>query len=639
MTDRNSGSPPDLDDADARVRFAMSEDGLTLGISRYFPPSGAGNELTAEAIRAQLREAGVTMDPEPGACDKIIRYLNEGREITKTALVRGRPAVDAQDASLTPEGDVSFPVFPGQVCYRLSPAVNAAEGLTIDGRVLKPRKTGKPKQIKAKAGDNCVYDAGAGTLTAEVYGQAGIKDGLVSVRPLLYVTEDETALMATIHWRDNLGRKIELDLFESEFQRLGVHLEPDEEALDKAVAQAEKTKEPTPEVVLVQGKKPVPGKDGWIEFVVEMPQAAGTMDEQGRMDWRNKGTHPSIQPGDTIGRVHPPEPGQGGIDIHGKSIPPDEGRPLTVTPGENVEQVGGDLFRATGPGMVVYQRKVLSVSDCLVVKDVDVSSGNIKVDTGSIRINGSVQTGFEVISPNHVVVGDTVENARIMAGGDVEVKNGVLMGEEGGLIRARGMVQAGFATGARIECGGDVILAGEASHCHIKTKGMLLVTGTKGVLQGGEVVAVKGVEVRELGSDLGVMTTVIIPWDGEEDPDLAAKKAEIVEKLNKLNEILGPGEDEDILMAANTEEQHKIGRMVDMRVNLRGSLESVNAKLAREAARRRDAIRRARVKVHGTIQPGVVLRIAGKVKEFTKTMDRSMFYYDPDKRELITTGF
>ena len=122
-------------------------------------------------------------------------------------------------------------------------------------------------------------------------------------------------------------------------------------------------------------------------------------------------------------------------------------------------------------------------------------------------------------------------------------------------------------------------------------------------------------------------------------PYIAPRALMEMEKLGKLNEMLGPGEDENILFNAPTEEQHKVGRMLDMRIKLREAMDKLNERMAKEAVVRRDAIRRARVKVHSTIHPGVVLKIAGKVKEFSVPMDRSMFYYDPDKRELVNTGF
>lgn len=638
MSDSTSAQ---TNDSDARVRFALSEDGLTLGISRYFPPAGNGKELSAESIREQLRAAGVEKEPEPGACEKIVQYLSEGKEITGKALVRGEPAAEPRDASLNPEGDLSFPVFPGQVCARLTPAVRPAEGMTIDGRVLKPKETRKPKEIHAKAGKHCAFDEKTGAFTARTYGLASVTDNEVSVAPLLRITKDKAHLRAGIHFRDNLGREMSLELFTPELQRLGIALKPDRQALEAAVAQARETGKLVEKMTLVRGKRPVPGKDGHLEFLVDMPQKAGTVDEQGRIDWKNRGTHSSIAEGDTIARLHPPEPGVGGMDIFGKPIPPAEGKELTVLAGENVELVGESTFKATGPGMVVHERKVLSVTDCLQVNDVDVSTGNIRVASGSVRINGSVQTGFKVTAPNHVVVGDTVENARIEAGGDVEVQNGILMaeaGEEGeteGLILAGGSVQAGFGTGARIVAGGDVLFNSEVINCRIEAQGMVATPSSKGILHGGEITAVKGVEAQELGSELGATTTIVIPWEGDEDLSLLEKKAELAKEIRELNEQLGPGEDEEILLKAKTDQQHVVGARLERRSKLKKNLEVVAASIARFKAKRREAILKARVRVHGVIHPGVAIKIAGRTMQVTKPISRSQLYFDPEVGEIV----
>ena len=640
MSDSKPDATPDSNGADARLRFALSKDGLKLGISRYFPPSGKGKELTVEAIREQLRAAGVDKEPEPGACERIILYLNEGKDITKKVLVRGEPAQEPRDATLAPEGDLNFPVFAGQVCARMTPAVTAAEGLTIDGRVLRPKETHAPKNLDARAGEHCSLDMVSGAFTAQVYGLASITDNEVSVNPLLRLTKDKAYLRAGIHWRDNLERPTGPELFAPELGRLGVTLKVDEKALAEAVAQALETGALVENVILVRGKRPTHGRDGWLEFKVAMPQEAGTVDEHGRMDWRDRGGHSSVKPGDTIALLHPPEPGQGGIDIFGKPIPAIEGKPLSVLTGENVEVVNENTFKATATGMVIHERKVLSVTDCLQVNDVDVASGNIKVASGSVKINGSVQSGSKVSAPNHVVVGDTVENARIKAGGDVEVKNGILMSEgddaeADGRILAGGSVMAGFAAGARIKAGKDVLFSGEVINCRIETKGMVATPSGKGILHGGEIITHKGLEVHELGSDLGVTTTVVIPWQGDENLPLLEKKSEIVKQLKELNEKLGPGEDEDILLSAKTDQQHIIGGMLEQRMRLKRGYKAIAHSIAKYTAKRREEIQKARVRVHGVIHPGVVFKIAGRGMQVTKPISRSQVYFDPDVGEIV----
>ena len=113
----------------------------------------------------------------------------------------------------------------------------------------------------------------------------------------------------------------------------------------------------------------------------------------------------------------------------------------------------GITYKATSIGIVHFQDNTLAVKDVLETKgDVDYSTGNIKLEKGSVHVNGSIREGFTVEAPAHVVVKDSIEGAIVSAGGDIEVKGGLVISGKGE-IKAHGIITAQFASNARIECG------------------------------------------------------------------------------------------------------------------------------------------------------------------------------------------
>ncbi|MGE4552973.1 MAG: FapA family protein, partial [Desulfovibrionaceae bacterium] len=154
-------------------------------------------------------------------------------------------------------------------------------------------------------------------------------------------------------------------------------------------------------------------------------------------------------------------------------------------------------------------------------------------------------------------------------------------------------------------------------------------------LQGGEIVTARGVEALEIGSDLGVATTVAITWRMDEDIPLLKQRSAMLKKMKKIREALGDGEPRDILLRTEPARRPQVAELLKLRIRLSAELEETRQTLARHAARRSQAIRRARITAHRVIHPGVTLKIAGRVLHVHAPIQRSQIYFDPDRRELV----
>src|SRR5208337_4362272 len=86
--------------------------------------------------------------------------------------------------------------------------------------------------------------------------------------------------------------------------------------------------------------------------------------------------------------------------------------------------------------------------------DVDLTTGNINFN-GTVHITGSVRPGFKVQADSDVIIERDVEDAHIIAGGNITIKNGVV-GNESVHITARGDITARFIQNARIEAGKSI---------------------------------------------------------------------------------------------------------------------------------------------------------------------------------------
>lgn len=623
--------------SDARFRFCLSEDKMKLGISQYTPPSKLGAEATVDSICRQIAEAGVKLDPDRAAAKRIISILQNGGgidEISGITLVRGVEVQEPEDASIEPQGDLTKPVFPGDRFAEYSPPKLARNGETIDGVITKPKDNRKAEDIKPEAGENCDFDARDGGFTATTHGIARIEGGRVSVAPCLRVTSDEIKVLGDLYDKDFRGLAVTPDRIVKVLHDMEIGLEPDLDWLDKELERAAKSRQPRLNKTVIKGKRPIDGRDGWLEYLVATREEAGTEDDQGRIDYRNRGLYPSVTPDQTVARLHPPTQGEAGVDVYGKTIPANAGRELTLHAGENIEvSADGITFTAKDTGILVVEKNTVSVTQCLVIHgDVNLGTGNVRTDEGSVKVTGNVLSGFKVEAPKHVIVEGSVESADIKAGGDVSVKGGILQ-PDGGTVFAGGEVVTGFAANATIRAGRSLVIKNECSNCRVQTPYLLAAKG-KGVVQGGVLVITKGMEVNELGSELGVPTTISVGIGSEKDSELIAERTRLKKELQKIDHALGGADPKDILQRTPEAKRPQVAKIIKHRMNVAKRFEDTAARAAEMTKQRISQLSGVKIKVRKQIHPGVLVKMGGKTMKVKNTLERSMIFWHPGKDDI-----
>ncbi|WP_272701043.1 DUF342 domain-containing protein [Desulfovibrio sp. Fe33] len=620
---------------DAQFRFCMSEDGMKLGVNRYFPPNG-GKEPSVALLKAQVAACGVRLPVDEEAAGRIVAAVLAGDEFRGIPLVRGIPPREPREAVLSALGDLQFPVFPEDRFLRFRPAATAAVGESIDGRAIRPTGSFTPKAVKVEAGEHVDWDPSAGAYYSRVWGVAKIRDGVVSVTPCAHITDDEVEVVGTIHHKDFRGEPITVERIEKELRDMGVLIPVDLEALAAKLGQAGDMNMALPNQVLVKGAHPVPGRDGWLESMVATRDETGTEDASGRLDFRDRGTYPMVVTGQIIGRLHPPTAGEGGIDIYGKTIPASAGRELKIVLGENVLlQNDGTTYASKAQGVAVLERNTLSVTECLVVHgNVDLNSGNVKVEHGSIKVLGSIQAGFSVSAPKHVLVEGSIESSTVYAGGLVEVKGGILM-PDGGEIVSDGRVVANFAINARIRAGHDVVIANEIQNSSIHTDGRLIALSGKGTVQGGEVLARKGIEINELGSELGVATLVGIVVEDCEDDALREERIRVAQSIKKIDATLGTEPPETLLARTPEARRPALVEVIRHREALVKRRDALSDKINRTTVRLQQELAGLTIQVKKIVQPGAVIGFCSVRKKVEKRLEATVFYWDAEKRDIL----
>jgi len=260
------------------------------------------------------------------------------------------------------------------------------------------------------------------------------------------------------------------------------------------------------EITIGKGIKPEDGKDGYIEYKIDMsakPQFIPKDDNT--VDYKSAMQITLVNAGDVLADVIPPTQGSDGMDVRGAPIKAKAGEKAKYFLGEGVEEKDGHIT-VTAAGTPNVQDDVIVVHRHYVLQgDVDLSSGNINFP-GTVVIHGNVTDGFEVVSEENVVVNGLISGAKVTAKGYVKCAGGI-QGKGKAEIIAGSFVAATFVSAATIVAEGDIVITKDILHSTVSCLGEIRLGGS---IIGGVATAFKGVECGELGSESGVKTIVNI---------------------------------------------------------------------------------------------------------------------------------
>ena len=171
----------------------------------------------------------------------------------------------------------------------------------------------------------------------------------------------------------------------------------------------------------------------------------------------------------------------------------------------------------------------------MVHEDVPSVTGKLEVD-GSVYVVGSIYSGGYIKATGDIIIEHNVETARLIAGGNVMIKKGSCSKHDC-FIDAGGEVSGKFFEAANINAKGNV-KANYIMNSNINTLGRVIVSGSKGILLGGRICAVKGVDTFNLGNSSHLKTILEVGRNElyeKEQAEYAEKREQLLNELSALD--------------------------------------------------------------------------------------------------------
>lgn len=387
-------------------------------------------------------------------------------------------------------------------------------------------------------------------------------------------------------------------------------------------------------ILIAVGEKVVDGRDGEIKYLFD-PVVKPLKDDSDNINYKELNLVRNVEKGQKLAEVIPPVEGKEGCTVLGKKVLPKIGKTCLLPIGRNTNPnpENPNILIAAIDGHVPLKGKNVDVDPILTIKgDVDFSTGNINF-IGSITINGDVKSGFSVKSQNDIQINGTVEDAVIEAGGNVLIKSGFVGRGEGKII-AKGKVMAKFCEKETIISDDDISLGEYAMHCNIQTKGKLLVTAQKGLVVGGEIYALQGMEAKIIGNQNYTPTKIFVGIDKEIREKIKEKKITLEKQLSNKKEIEKAQFllQQRRLIKKELPEDKKI--LLEKLNTAKGQTENAERQILLEIENLENEIKKfkdATVKVIDTVYPGTTITIFNKTTGVSVHLKKIVYKYTEEE--------
>ncbi len=281
-------------------------------------------------------------------------------------------------------------------------------------------------------------------------------------------------------------------------------------AIDDALARCNLEHELVKEVVIARG---TPAEAAVPEHVVLEPEwhkKEAPDAEALTVDWKAVSPFVLVHAGDQLAHRVREVAGKPGQTVKGSPLPAKSLAPAVLVPGSGVREtpVG---FEAETDGRLIVEKGVFSVSPVLELVDgISYKTGNILFQ-GDVVVHKAVADGFVIEAAGGISLDCVLDAWRVKSGKDLLAPAGVV-GKPGSTIVVGGSVQAKYLENVTVSAQGDVRVENSIMRSHIKSRGKVVV-GEKGVIAGGTIEALSGIDTLNVSTPTGPRTELFCGID------------------------------------------------------------------------------------------------------------------------------
>ncbi|SFB70395.1 DUF342 domain-containing protein [Butyrivibrio sp. YAB3001] len=394
--------------------------------------------------------------------------------------------------------------------------------------------------------------------------------------------------------------------------------------------------EPGLKYLVAAGKEVVNGSDGYYEYSFDPENKTEiSFDSEGEIDFSKLDMVQQVHVGDKIAIYHRANKGSDGFNVYGEVIKAAHGKEIPILKGDGFMIMNDRVtYVAKYTGAITLKDNIINIKKVMVVPEVKITDKKINYD-GVVFVQENVRSGSEIVATGDVIIGGYMESSYITSGGNVVIAGGANCPVRGS-INAKGNVTAKFCEGVTIT--GNEISANYFINCKINAKGMVKTFGRQGMIYGGNIQSVEGVESAILGNKSGGRTII----------NLGASAA-ILKEYGDLQKQISREQEDLKTLTVEKNRLQEIGvvdkKLMQWKIKINAAVGVKESKI-KELNKKKEGLdeeikkgSNARVVVTSIIYAGTFIVIDGvayKVQEDRKTVNKITYRTDAKKEKVIT---
>lgn len=332
----------------------------------------------------------------------------------------------------------------------------------------------------------------------------------------------------------------------------------------KAIEQMLEDKKFGVKTLVASGRLPEDGVDGFYDFKLQFSENIVPDMESGEgASFRDVKIFDEVKLGDKLAVYTFPTPGVDGYDVTGNILKAKSGKGKSILKGQGFMLLADKrtyVSSLAGVGRIRNGQIVIDKLKVYPTSLVDVKE-KIQFD-GSIWVHGDVDN-VVIEAKGDILIDGSLSCADVKAGGRIVVRKSIVGNvSDKASVHAGGMIAAGHVDNSFIKCGDDLI-SNDCVNCNVSAGGKVIMLGDSGLISGGLVTSLRGVETAVLGSRQ-VKETVIRTGITEE---LDFEYKDIMKKLSRTYSELKVYEQQRTKLANFNDETNKQALQIKIKIN------------------------------------------------------------------------
>ena len=251
-----------------------------------------------------------------------------------------------------------------------------------------------------------------------------------------------------------------------------------------------------------------------------------------------------------------------------------------------------------------------------------------------MEIKQNIKAGFSVETPYNIDVKGGIEQAAVICGGTLNVKEGI-NGDGKSIITVGEDIHSGYISNQSVKCSGTVYISFELRNSSIECDDEVIVVKNNGVIIGGKVTATNKVTSPIIGNDYGVSTEIevgVVLKHKEKYIRKKTEKSEIekhVEELKKQISYIAQKPDNNAKTMQLMNYKEVWGKHTAMLIKIKNDLKEIETAYY--------AVENPSIFVTNKVFPGTIIRIKEKQFEVKDMLTHVKFHLV--NNEIVYTNF